>query len=189
MRKSNKILRAMGYMAPVALPLALAAPIAMGYESTTSCKTLWAAKGEKPVWETRYGELWMNGYPPVSSIDLSSCPPKITVRPNFEYDKYSIGDIVNKEELGKIDQYVDRLKSTPEKEIITIVGHTDARGSEDYNLKLGLLRAEVVRDYIKTLGYPENMLRAESRGKEQLLPGFAPDSVAQRRVTLTETRF
>jgi OmpA-OmpF porin, OOP family len=36
---------------------------------------------------------------------------------------------------------------------VTIIGHTDPRGSEDYNLGLSAARAGAVRDYLLQLGY------------------------------------
>jgi len=42
MRKANKTLRVMGYAAPVALTLALAAPLALGHGSTD--ENQWSAE-------------------------------------------------------------------------------------------------------------------------------------------------
>lgn len=181
MRKTTKTLRAMGYAAPIALTFALAAPVAMGYESGDD---LWSAKGEKTVWVTRYGECWKSTAGPT---DLSPCykSPVIVVRPQFEFNKFSIEDVVNKGEIAKIDEYVEQLKATPEKELVTVVGHTDAKGSDEYNLELGRRRAEAVRDYIIARGYPaENVAPPESRGKSELLPDVDPFAVAQRRIDL-----
>ena len=48
-----------------------------------------------------------------------------------------------------------------------IEGHCDERGSVEYNLALGQRRAETVRDYLVSLGVPENRVDTVSYGKER----------------------
>ena len=116
-------------------------------------------------------------------------PEEVTVRLNFNFDKYTVPDeVVNREEIAKIDDYIDQLESTPADEVVTVVGHTDAKGSDEYNMGLGQRRADAVRDYIIARGYPaEHVAPAETRGKRELLPDVDPYSVLQRRVVLTKT--
>jgi OOP family OmpA-OmpF porin len=113
----------------------------------------------------------------------------VTVRLNFEFDKYRVPDnVVNPQEIALIDEYIDQLEATPEDEIVTVVGHTDAKGSDEYNMALGQRRADAVRDYIIRRGYPaQNVAPAETRGKRELLPDVDPFSVEQRRVVLTRS--
>jgi OOP family OmpA-OmpF porin len=55
-------------------------------------------------------------------------------------------------------------------------------------MALGQRRADAVRNYIITQGYPaQNVAPAESRGKRELLADYPPDSVQQRRVVLHKT--
>jgi peptidoglycan-associated lipoprotein len=55
---------------------------------------------------------------------------------------------------------------------ITIEGHTDERGSEEYNLALGERRANSVRRYLMDLGVPGNRLRTVSFGESRpAVPG------------------
>ncbi|MCB2263445.1 MAG: OmpA family protein [Candidatus Thiosymbion ectosymbiont of Robbea hypermnestra] len=186
MRKVHKTLRAMGYVAPVALTFALAVPVAKGYETETTNGGFWSAKEENTAWVTRYDECWQSTAGPKELAPCFQQPPMVVVRPIFELNKYEIENVLNREEIRKIDEYVDRLNSTSERERITVVGHTDTTGSESYNFELGLRRAETIRDYIIAQGYPaENVAPAESRGETEPLPEFAPDAAEQRRVTLT----
>lgn len=173
----------MGYAAPIALTLTLTAPV-MGYSPTD--KNLWSAKEESTAWVTRYDECWQSKTGPV---DLSPCtavapePPKI-VELTFQHNRYMVPhDIADPRQVDEIDKYINQLKSTPTREHITIVGHTSADGSDEYNMALGQRRAEAVRDYFIRRGYPaENLAPAESRGEYELRPGFDPLSVEQRRV-------
>jgi peptidoglycan-associated lipoprotein len=49
---------------------------------------------------------------------------------------------------------------------VTIQGHTDERGSEEYNLALGERRANSVRRYLVDLGVPRKKLKTVSFGEE-----------------------
>jgi peptidoglycan-associated lipoprotein len=49
----------------------------------------------------------------------------------------------------------------------TIEGHTDERGTREYNLGLGARRAQVVRDYLISQGVLAQRIRTISYGKER----------------------
>jgi peptidoglycan-associated lipoprotein len=49
----------------------------------------------------------------------------------------------------------------------TIEGHTDERGTREYNLGLGARRAQVVRDYLISQGVSAQRIRTISYGKER----------------------
>jgi peptidoglycan-associated lipoprotein len=57
------------------------------------------------------------------------------------------------------------LKKYPEW-VITIEGHSDERGTAEYNLALGNRRATAARTYLISLGIPGDRLRTVSYGKE-----------------------
>jgi len=158
----------MGYAAPVALTLALAAPLAVGHQPTD--ENLWSAKKEDTAWTTRYGECWKSKTGPdgLAPCRAKAPPPKkVTVHLNFEFGKYEVPEnVLNREEVAKIDDYIDQLKSTPKEESVIVVGHTDTVGREASNFELGLNRAEAVRDYIMARGYQN--VRVESRGENDL---------------------
>jgi OOP family OmpA-OmpF porin len=50
---------------------------------------------------------------------------------------------------------------------VEIQGHTDAVGSDEYNLKLGLKRAEAVREALAANGVAADRLSVSSRGERQ----------------------
>ena len=193
MLKSNTILRASGLLASLALTFALAASPALAQDFEES---YWYASGDPTVpdgqlWATSYGECWQSSYPD-GPTNLPPCvvvPEEVTVHINFNFDKYTVPDeVVNTESIAEIDDYIDKVRATPQEEYVTVVGHTDAKGSDEYNMALGERRADAVRDYIITQGYPaENLAPSETRGKRELLPDYDPFSVMQRRVVLTKT--
>jgi OOP family OmpA-OmpF porin len=159
-------------------------------------ESYWYAKGDPTVpdgqlWTTSYGECWQSAYPDGPN-NLPPCqvivPESITVALNFEFDKYQVPEtVVNREVLREIDDYIAKVQATPAEEYVTIVGHTDAKGSDAYNMQLGYNRAEAVRNYFIAQGYPErNLAPVESLGKRDLLPDIDPFSVEQRRVVITK---
>ena len=58
--------------------------------------------------------------------------------------------------------YLQRWMSTR----VTIEGHADSRGTNEYNLALGDRRAAAVRDYLVNLGVAANRLLPVTRGEE-----------------------
>ena len=192
MLKAMKSFAPMRAMAAVALAVAVSAPMAENMME----ETYWYAAGDASLpdgqlWVNSYGECWQSA-PPDGPTNLPPCdviPEEITVRLNFNFDKYVVPDeVVNTEEIVRIDEYIDALEKTPADEVVTVIGHTDAKGSDEYNMGLGQRRADAVRDYIIARGYPaEHVAPAETRGKRELLPDFDPFSVMQRRVVLTKT--
>lgn len=52
---------------------------------------------------------------------------------------------------------------------IQVEGHTDTRGSVEYNLALGERRAQAVKDHLATLGVKAQRVTIISYGKEKLL--------------------
>jgi peptidoglycan-associated lipoprotein len=51
--------------------------------------------------------------------------------------------------------------------IVTIEGHCDERGTNEYNLALGERRATAARDYLRSLGVADARLRTISYGEER----------------------
>ena len=186
------MLKAIKSVAAVALAIAVTAPLA----DDMMQETYWyadrdASLPDGQLWVNSYGECWQSA-PPDGPTNLPPCqviPEAITVRLNFNFDKYVVPDeVVNKEEIVRIDEYIDSLEATPANEVVTVVGHTDAKGTDEYNMALGQRRADAVRDYIIARGYPaQHVAPAESRGEREMLPDVDPYSVLQRRVVLTKT--
>lgn len=70
---------------------------------------------------------------------------------------------------------------------LTLEGHTDATGAEDYNLRLSRRRADAVVAYLVARGVADDRLRVAGFGEYQLLSDHAPDDERQRRVEIVRS--
>ncbi len=94
----------------------------------------------------------------------------------FEYDS----DIIKAESFSVLDELADILKESPDIQLVEIQGHTDATGSEMYNLDLSQRRSEAVRRYLIENGVSSARLLA--RGYGEGMPLREGDADANRRV-------
>lgn len=80
----------------------------------------------------------------------------------FDYDKYD----VKSDEQAILKADAAFLAAHPNYKL-TISGHCDERGSEEYNLALGSNRADSVRDQLVSLGVSADRIKTISYGKEK----------------------
>lgn len=80
----------------------------------------------------------------------------------FDFDSYVV-----KDEYGPLMSSYARLLSGNPQRRLTIEGHTDERGSREYNLALGQKRAEAVRKSLSLLGVKDAQMEAVSFGEER----------------------
>jgi OOP family OmpA-OmpF porin len=70
----------------------------------------------------------------------------------FDFDRSSAVDMLPKGR-AELDALASALRSQEmQVQSMTITGHTDRLGGEDYNDRLALKRANIVRDYLKSAG-------------------------------------
>lgn len=79
----------------------------------------------------------------------------------FDYNQNLLRDDA-KEALQRDAQWLAKWPQTA----IRIDGHCDERGTAEYNLALGERRAEVVREYLSSLGVRADRIQVRSLGKE-----------------------
>ncbi len=80
---------------------------------------------------------------------------------NFAFDK----SVLTAESMAILDKALEVLQSRDPQEAVRIVGWTDYMGSDAYNKKLAMRRAQAVADYFVAHGVDESRLTLEARGK------------------------
>ncbi|MDH5183351.1 MAG: peptidoglycan-associated lipoprotein Pal [Gammaproteobacteria bacterium] len=102
----------------------------------------------------------------------------------FDYNSAAISD----EGRELIDLHAQYLSAHPESKVV-LEGHTDERGSREYNIALGERRAAAVQKIMQLLGVSATQLQAISFGEERPVdPGHMDDAwQANRRVELLYT--
>jgi len=80
----------------------------------------------------------------------------------FDFDKA----VLKPEGKAKLDDLVGKIKPIT-LEVVIAVGHTDWIGSEAYNQKLSLRRAEAVKAYMVSKGIEANRVYTEGKGEKQ----------------------
>lgn len=78
----------------------------------------------------------------------------------FDFDK----SVIKPEFVPVLDEAVDILKKHADKKV-EIQGHTDSIGTEAYNEKLGMRRADAVKMYLVDKGVTAENLTTESFGE------------------------
>lgn len=79
----------------------------------------------------------------------------------FDFDRYDL----SADARETLKENARWLKANPSTRV-EIEGHCDERGTNEYNLALGALRAQVTKDYLKSLGISEERMSTISLGEE-----------------------
>ena len=79
----------------------------------------------------------------------------------FEYDSSDL----KPEAMRALDVHAKDLKANGAR--VVLEGHTDERGTREYNIALGARRAQSVRDYLVARGIQAQRMRTISYGKER----------------------
>jgi len=80
----------------------------------------------------------------------------------FDFDKATLKPAGK----AKLDDLVGKVKGI-NLEVIIAVGHTDSVGSDVYNQKLAVKRAESVKAYLVSKGIEKNRIYTEGKGEKQ----------------------
>ena len=147
------------------------------------------------VWKNASGDCWRNanwspataapGCGPAAapaSAPVVAAPPAPAVAPKaapapqkpaaskvtyaadafFDFDKATLKPAGK----AKLDDLVGKVKGI-NLEVIIAVGHTDSVGSDVYNQKLSVKRAESVKAYLVSKGIEKNRIYTEGKGEKQ----------------------
>ena len=101
----------------------------------------------------------------------------------FDFDKFNLS-IVSK---NKIKSFITKNGSQINEYLV--IGHTDTKGSKNYNLSLSIKRAEVVKEILIDYGIKSSSIKILGRGEENLAIQTPDDTKqpANRRVEIKKT--
>jgi OOP family OmpA-OmpF porin len=96
---------------------------------------------------------------------------------------------------ARLDQLVNDLRRVKSVSSIAIVGHTDSKGTMEYNMRLGQRRADTVANYLINRGVPSSLITTNSRSfLDPVAPNTLPNGrdnpegrALNRRVVITVT--
>ena len=80
----------------------------------------------------------------------------------FDTDRFNIDN----EDAARLQTQAQYFSQYPNV-TFTIEGHTDERGTREYNLALGERRANAAKNYLVSVGIPASRIRTVSYGKER----------------------
>ena len=91
-------------------------------------------------------------------------PAKVSLSADalFDFDKSNL----KPEGQARLDDLLNRIKGV-QIEVVIAVGHTDSIGTDAYNQRLSLARAESVKAYLVSKGIDAKRIRAEGKGESQ----------------------
>jgi OOP family OmpA-OmpF porin len=110
-------------------------------------------------------------------VDLPA-DEQVNIQIRFDFDSAALKD----EEKPKLVALCEAMKSV-DVQLFRIVGHTDSSGSDEYNQRLSLLRAEEVkRHLVSECGIDGARLEAVGAGEARPVDADDPRADANRRV-------
>jgi len=178
------------------MPLLIAAGVALSasFNVAAQSKDGYWTQGGGPVWKDTVNECWKAAYW-TPAMAIAECDPdlmpKSAARPTpppppaakpaakpkpkpvaekvtlaadvlFDFDK----SILKTEGKSKLDDLAGKVK-TINLEVVIAIGHTDSIGSDAYNQKLSVRRAESVKAYLVSKGVEPNRIYTEGKGEKQ----------------------
>lgn len=95
-------------------------------------------------------------------VNKDGCVKVIRLHVNFDFDKYNIKNSEN----TKILKVIQFMLANPDYKVV-LDGHTDSRGAKEYNIALGLKRAQAVANVLVNKGISRDKISVNSFGEEE----------------------
>lgn len=110
----------------------------------------------------------------------------------FDFDRYEL----KAQGRTRLDQLASDIHRAERLSTVKIVGHTDSKGSDAYNMRLGQRRADTVASFLVSRGIPAGKVAPSSMGESQpVAPNTLPNGrdnpegrAQNRRVEITTVK-
>ena len=163
------------------LAVVVAAVVVAGSAAAQTVDNWVSASGD--VWKNASGDCWRNATwtpataapacggaapaakpAPAPAAAQAPVASKVTYAADafFDFDK----SVLKPAGKAKLDDLVAKVKGI-NLEVIIAVGHTDSIGTDAYNQKLSVRRAEAVKAYLVSKGIEKNRIYTEGKGEKQ----------------------
>jgi OOP family OmpA-OmpF porin len=176
------------------MPLLVAASFVLSFNAAAQTKDgHWTQGVGGPVWKSSTGLCWKQTFwTPAMAIE--ECDPDLVRKPTvtpppppvkpaakpkpkpkpvaqkitlaadvlFDFDKA----VLKNEGKSKLDDLANKIRAI-NLEVVIAIGHTDSIGSDAYNQKLSVRRAESVKSYLVSKGVEPNRIYTEGKGEKQ----------------------
>jgi OmpA-OmpF porin, OOP family len=100
---------------------------------------------------------------------------------NFDFDRY----VIRPDARTKLDDLVGKMRNVT-LEVIIAVGHADRLGSDAYNMKLSVRRADSVKAYLVSKGITASRVYTEGKGERQPVKECKGDKKTKELITCLE---
>ena len=106
--------------------------------------------------------------PAVAPTPAAPAAPTVATKVTYAADAFFDFDkaLLKPEGKAKLNDLISKVKGV-NLEVIIAVGHTDSVGSDAYNQKLSVRRAEAVKAYLVSKGIEKNRVYTEGKGEKQ----------------------
>ena len=135
----------------------------------------WRSSNGMPVMNGTNEMCWRNAnwtpataYPGCDGAALPPPQPPAATKVTYAADAFFDFDkaVLKPEGKAKLDDLIGKIKGI-NLEVIIAVGHTDDVGTDAYNQKLSVKRAESVKAYLVSKGIEQNRVYTEGKGEKQ----------------------
>jgi peptidoglycan-associated lipoprotein len=111
------------------------------------------------------------------AANSTKAPEEVTIQPTptptlepiyFDTDQA----VLRADARASLEAHAKAIQQHPELDVVTVQGHCDERGTDEYNLALGERRAAAVKRYLVDLGVPAWRLKTVTYGESRpAVPG------------------
>lgn len=164
-------------------PIALAEDANLGGK-TPSMEEVIQLLESSPQDDGQFKTRGINLRPTDASAPLAAREKAISMEVRFAFDSADLTEDA-KIQLAPVAEALksDRLSERK----FVVEGHTDGKGSEEYNQSLSVRRALSVRDFFEQQGVDSSRIQYVGRGKSILLDSSDPYNSVNRRVRIVAT--